>query len=55
MYLVIALCDALNPGFGYSILIEKDGRQLLFTSVDPETGKDTLTYADCVRIAGMYA
>jgi hypothetical protein len=55
MHVVIALCDSLNHGFGYSILVEKDGRQLLFTSVDPQDGKDLLTYADALRVAGYYA
>lgn len=51
-----SLCDWLNPGFGYSLRIENglNGETLLFTSVDPGTGRDLLTAADCLRVASAY-
>jgi hypothetical protein len=52
----IALCDNLNPDFGYSITIEDEcGRRLLFTDCNPATGEELLTFADALEVAAMYA
>jgi hypothetical protein len=52
----VALCDPLNPGFGYSVrLVDHRGKTLVLTSRDPETGADLLTCADALRVAGVYA
>ena len=45
--------DALNPGCGYQIRVERNGCTLLFTSNNPSTGKP-LNYAGCLEVAGMY-
>jgi hypothetical protein len=52
----VALCDPLNPGFGYSVrLVDDRGRTLVLTSRDPESGADLHTCADALRVAGVYA
>jgi hypothetical protein len=52
----IGLCDVLNPRFGYQIRVtDDDGETLLFTSLDPVTGRDLLTYSDALRVACSYA
>ncbi len=51
----ISLCDPLNPAFGYQIQVEdRDGITRLHTSRAPDTGADLLTYADALRVAGLY-
>lgn len=36
----ISLCDALNPSCGYDLRVtDSHGRELVFTSTDPATGK----------------
>lgn len=50
-----AVIDPLNPQFGYSLKIEDEfGHTLLFTSRAPDTGKDLLSPADCMRVVAMY-
>lgn len=52
----ISLCDHMNPGFGYQMRITNalNGEELLFTSVHPATGRDLLTYDECLDVANMY-
>ncbi len=50
----IALCDHLNPGFGYAIEITRREKQLVFTSRAPDTGKDLQSIADCLRVVAMH-
>ena len=51
----ITLCDVLNPGFGYQIRVTGEGgKQLLFTSRDPQTGKDLRSFDDALRVASYY-
>jgi len=51
----ITLCDHLNAGFGYQIrVVDQSGRTILFTSRDPSTGRDLLTYDDALRVAVGY-
>lgn len=45
--------DAINPGCGYFICIERNGRTELFVSKHPVTGAD-LDYHSCVEVAAMY-
>ena len=45
--------DVLNPGCGYQIKVERNGKLVLFTGNHPVTG-ELLDYASCVAIAGMY-
>lgn len=45
--------DPLNPGFGYYIKVECNGRRLLYTPTHPVTGKD-LDYHTCLEVAAMY-
>ena len=45
--------DALNPGCGYQIKVERNGHTLLHTGNNPATGKP-LDYAGCLEVAGMY-
>jgi len=52
----ITLCDHLNEGFGYQVrIVDTRGDVLLFTSRDPVSGKDLLTYEHALRVAGAYA
>lgn len=52
----IALCDVLNPGFGYSVhIVGPDGVTLLFDDRDPVTGADLLTYASALEVCSWYA
>jgi hypothetical protein len=55
----ISLCDPMNPGFGYQIRIVRAAPpgapvDVLFTSRDPVTGKDLLTYEQCLDVLAMY-
>ena len=49
----ITPCDPLNPEFGYSIRVERNGTTLLYTAQHPVTGAD-LTYHSAVEVAAMY-
>lgn len=44
--------DTLNPGFGYSLLIERarTGEVLLRTSNAPDTGAELRSAEDCLRV-----
>jgi len=47
----IALCDPLNPGFGYQLRITSShGEELMHASVDTVTGKDLLTVEDALTV-----
>lgn len=48
--------DLLNPGAGYTLRISRsdNGETILFTSIDPATGFNLHTAADCVRVLGYY-
>ena len=49
----ISPIDPLNPGFGYTLTVMKNGETILSTNVDPQTG-ETLTFAACVTaLAGI--
>ncbi len=51
----ISLCDPLNAGFGYQIRItDTQDNLLIYTSVDPATGKDLVTFGDAIRVAAQY-
>jgi len=51
----ITLCDPLNEGLGYQVrIVNNRGITLLFTSRDPITGADLLTYTDALRVATFY-
>jgi hypothetical protein len=55
----IFLCDPLNPGFGYQIRITRSALpgapvDVLFTSRDPVTDKDLLTYEQCLDVLARY-
>ena len=53
---VIALCDVLNPGFGYQVrVVDERGLLLISASKDPVTGSDLLSLADAIRVAATYA
>lgn len=54
----ISLCDPMNPGFGYQIRIVRaaqpgDPVDVLFTSRDPVTGKNLLTYEQCLDVLAI--
>lgn len=46
-------CDPQNPGFGYEIHIQRNGRTVLKTATHPMSGKD-LDYATCLEVASNY-
>lgn len=49
------LCDPLNPGFGYRILVvDRFGTTRLHTATHPVTGRE-LDYAGCLEVAAWYA
>ena len=55
----ISICDPMNPGFGYQIRITRAAPpgtsvDVLFTSRNPVTGKDLLTYEQCLDVLAMY-
>lgn len=49
-----SLCDPLNPGIGYRLIITRRTHTLLSTSVAPDDGSELKTAADCVRVINMY-
>jgi hypothetical protein len=51
-----AICDHLNPGFGYQVRITDalSGESLLFTSKHPAYGTDLLTAGDCMDVINAY-
>lgn len=51
-----ALCDHLNPGFGYQVKITDalSGESMLFTSKHPVDGSDLLTAGDCMDVINAY-
>jgi hypothetical protein len=52
----IALCDPLNPGFGYQLRITSShGEELMHASVDTVTGKDLLTVEDALAVVRRVA
>jgi hypothetical protein len=50
----IALCDGMNPGFGYALKVTRRDVTLLATTRDPVTGEH-LTYEAALRVALTYA
>jgi hypothetical protein len=55
----ISLCDPLNPGFGYQIRITRSAPpgapvEVLFTSRNPATGSNLLTYEQCLDVLELY-
>ncbi len=55
----LSLCDPMNPGFGYQLRIVRVAApgapvDVLFTSRNPVTGEDLLTFGQCLDVLAMY-